>query len=303
MLGDMWQVSALASLFSTALTDVADKAAVLYAHRVDSFVATFYRQFLFLFLTCLVGYVGWAGELQIIFNWQILLYATASLPSAYFYTLLLRKVEITGIEAAGCLSPLLFLVIDMTILQIDLSFSQVFAIIVLTLGGLMFALDGKTKKLKKELTWLVGGIFVYSFIHDVISFYTFKNLNDTIGVNGVSFYTSGYLWVTIGSLLLVLLMGRGHHLLRPVSLHYMSLASIGKSFDVVSGLLWFHALSLAAVSQVTALGAIQPIIVLVVASVTQRKTSIHIRERLDSRNLRLKVLGVTLLALGGLMIS
>ncbi len=299
----MWQTSALGSLVAAAFSHVADKAAFVYTKTVDSYVATFYRQFSFLFLTCIVGYIGWMGTLNIFFNWEIVLYALISLPSSYFYTTLLRKVEITGIEAAACLSPLLFLAIDIVFMQAALSHTQVIAIVILTAGGFIFALDARTHRIKKELSMGIILIFAYSLFQDVVSFYTFKHLNTTLGVNGVSFYASTYLIVALISLLVVVGAGKGKLLLRHTSVHYMPLATLGKSFDVASSLLEMQAISFAAVSQVAAFTALEPLVVLAVTAFSQKEMRVRVRERLDSKNIHWKAAGVSLLVLGTLLIG
>src|SRR3989344_5567286 len=125
----MWQLSALASLFARAGQRVADKAALVQDFRVDSYIATFYRQFIYLFLICIVGFFGWMGEMVLTFKWHLVVYALVCLPSVFFYTHLLRKIEVTLLEAMMCLAPALFLFVDVVILHVGLTATQFIAIV------------------------------------------------------------------------------------------------------------------------------------------------------------------------------
>ena len=298
----MWQLSALASLFARAGQRVADKAALVQDFRVDSYIATFYRQFIYLFLICIVGYFGWMGEMVLTFKWQLVVYALVCLPSVFFYTHLLRKIEVTLLEAMMCLAPALFLFVDVVILHVGLTATQFIAIVILSLGGFAFVLNGRTHKLKKELTPLVGVFLAFNLFLTLAEAYTFKYLNGAYGTNGVSFYASAWLIIVLGVLLVIALKGKTHLLVRPSSLRYIPLVTVGKSLDAASGLFLMYALSLAAASQVAAIGALEPLVVFFVAVFIQKDARIRLREHVDSGNLHWKVGGVCLLVLGGFLI-
>lgn len=298
----MWQLSALSSLFARAGERVADKAALVYDHRIDSSIATLYRQCVFLFVTFVVGYLGWAGSLHLFWNWLLAFYAFVALISAYFYTLLLRRVEVTLIEAVSCLAPLMYLFIDLEILHVPLTPTEIIAIVILSVGGFAFALDGRSHKMKKELTLGTFALLAFFLFQTAVENYAFKYFNVHDGINGVSFFASSWLMVAVGALIIVAARGKAHLLFRRTSVRYIPMVAIGKSFDVANTLLWMYALTFAAVSQVGAIGALEPFVVFLVAILTQKEARIRIRERVDRGNLHWKVGAVALLVLGGFLL-
>src|SRR3989344_4628187 len=184
-----------------------------------------------------------------------------------------------------CLAPALFLFVDVVILHVGLTATQFIAIVILSLGGFAFVLNGRTHKLKKELTPLVGVFLAFNLFLTLAEAYTFKYLNGAYGTNGVSFYASAWLIIVLGVLLVIALKGKTHLLVRPSSLRYIPLVTVGKSLDAASGLFLMYALSLAAASQVAAIGALEPLVVFFVAVFIQKDARIRLREHVDSGNL------------------
>lgn len=298
----MWQLSAFGSLVTNALEEVLDKAAIVSDRRVDTYVATFYRQLIYLALTVAAGLLGWMGHLALVFDWRIVAFAVFSLPACIFYTVMLRKLEVTGIEAFTSLVPLLFLAIDTYVIGVDLSPIEVAGILLLTAGGVAFAFDARTHRIKRELTFAICMLFVYSLLQDVFEYYLFKDLNTENGINGVTFYANAWLVVTVLLFLIILVQGKVRLLTRTAALRYIPISTLSKSFDVAGALLWTYALSRAAVSQVTAFAALQPIVVFVVAILFQKEMRVRIAERLDRRNMLWKALAVVMLVGGSWMV-
>src|SRR5580704_2891508 len=113
----MWQLFALASLFSSSCESVIDKVAIVSDKKVDSLVATFLRITVFFFATLVIALLGFLGGVQFIFVPLIFLVAFVGVANSLVYTYLLRRIEITGIFAFTYLAPFLFLAIDTRILQ------------------------------------------------------------------------------------------------------------------------------------------------------------------------------------------
>src|SRR3989344_9580776 len=117
----MWQLFALASLLATSLQNVSDKWAIVHDRRIEASVATFWRSGLVFIFALVVGATGWLGPIAWYFDWWILIFALASAASAHCYTYMLRKIEVTGIQAETYLMPLVFLAVDAVYLQAPLS--------------------------------------------------------------------------------------------------------------------------------------------------------------------------------------
>ncbi|MBV9159461.1 MAG: hypothetical protein JO019_02595 [Candidatus Kaiserbacteria bacterium] len=299
----MWQIFAILSLVSTGLESIADKWAIVRDRRIDAAVATFWRNSLFFIFTLLVGYMGWLGEIVWHFDFLVLSFAVIAAISGYCYTYLLRKIEVTGIVAETYLLPLIFLGIDATYLHVPLTAAQIVGVVLLTLGGFMITIDGKTHRLKRGFSFAVWLIFIYWMAYDGFEYYLFKYLNATLKINSVSFFASVWLVVVALLLLAVVLGGRFRKLFSSDSARYIPLVAVSKIFDTGAALLWLTALSFVAVSQVAAIGALEPLIVFLLAIIVQKATRFNIRERIDRANFLWKAFAVVLFCAGTMLVS
>ena len=299
----MWQLFALASLLSTSLQNVSDKWAIVHDRRIEASVATFWRSGLIFIFTLLIGTTGWLGPIVWYFDWWIIAFALASVVSAYCYTFMLRKIEVTGIQAETYLMPLIFLAVDAVYLQAALSAAQIAGVMLLAAGGFAFAFDGKTHRLKKEFSTWVWVIYVYWMVFGGFQYYLFKFLHSTQDVNAVSFLASALFIIVALLLLAVVLRGKYKLLFNADSARYIPVVAVSKFFDTGGVLLWLTALGYAAVSQVTALGALAPLFLFVIAFVVQKETRFNIRERVDKANFRWKAAAVILVCAGMVLVS
>lgn len=299
----MWQLFALVSVFANACENVADKAAIVLDRRINYAIATFWRNALFLLFATIVGVCGWLGEMHFYFGWSILVFSVFYIFSSYFYTYLLQRIEVTGIAVDTYIMPIVFLAIDTVILHAHLSLEQIVGIILLTLGGLAFALDGKTHRIKREWTLAVWAIFVYWLFYDGAEYYLFKYLNVTEGVNGVSFNVSFSLVGTACMLLYIVWIRKTRLIFAKDAQKYIPAVTVSKILDTAGALFWMQALTLATVSQVSAIGAIEPIILFLVALVVQKSTRFSVREKTDRRNVFWKFGAVSLLCVGMFIVS
>lgn len=299
----MWQLYALSSLVAGALQNVADKAALVRDGHIDTVVATFWRNVLFWFFTVAVGYLGFFGELRIYFDWWIVLLGALAALSGYFYTYVLKRIEITGAVIETYLSPLAFLAIDLFVIHAPLTAAQAIGVIVLSIGGFAFALNAKTHKLKREYSPLIWGIFGFWLVFDGVSYYLFKFLNTTQGVNEVTFYANGWFYAIIFILAHIALTGRLHRVTGVAARKYIPAVTLSKLFDAAAALLWLRAISLTSVSQATAILALEPILLFVAAVFIQKETRFNIRERIDRRNISWKFAAASLLCLGIFLVT
>lgn len=299
----MWQLSALGSLIAQALEGVVDKAAMVRDGHIHPGVATFWRNALLLFYVTVVGSLGFFGEMELVFSWPIIAFGCMAALSGYFYTYVLKKVEITGAYIETYLAPIGFLAIDLFVLNTDLSPAQIVGVIVLTAGGFALAFNARTHHMKREFSLRIWGVFLYWLIYDGTQFYLFKYLYEKGEVNEVSFVASVWLIAVSVVFLYLAFTGKAHLLFAHAARRYVPVVAVSKIFDAASTLLWLHALSFVAVSQVAALNALSPLMLFLVALFVQKETRMNIRERVDKANISWKVVATTMLCLGTLLVT
>jgi len=299
----MWQAYSLTSLTAGAFETVVDKAGIVHDNVIDSYVASFYRLALFGLMTSLLGITGLLGELTIFLHWSTFALGIMAAFSTVMFTYLLRTVELTVIGAAAYLTPLLFLLIDTSILKLSFTSIQLFGIVLLVLGGLAFSLDGKTHHFKKYLSGRVWGIFFFIYIfYSGVEAYTYRYLHTTYDLSPVSFYAT---YICFGALLLfgvLVFKGRTHLLISRPALRYIPYAAAGKAFDSVNSTLYITAISMATVSQVSAFNALMPLVLVAVAWVVQGVFGVRLKEHLDYRRLSWKIGAAMILVIGGFLV-
>src|SRR5689334_5040801 len=91
----MWILFALASLVFQALEETVDKIAIVKDKAIDLFAATFWRNLLFWLWIVIFGVFGVLGPLKFFFTWPIFLLGILFMGTGFFYTYLLKKVELT----------------------------------------------------------------------------------------------------------------------------------------------------------------------------------------------------------------
>ena len=299
----MWQAFATLALVATALQNVADKWAIVSDRKIDPAVATFWRNALALVFVVIVGLSGILGPLTWYFDPFIIAFALLLVGSAFFYTYMLKHVEVTGIEMDNYLAPLVFLVVDVMFVEATLNAGQIAGVILLALGGFLLAVDARTRHLKREFSPQVIGIIVFWVFYGGVQYYLFKYLNTEIGLSSVSFMASAYVIAVSVMLLIVTLRGKFRALFQSASTRYLPPVALSKAFDTAATLLTLTALTYASVSQVSAIGALAPLFLLVIAVFVQKETRFNIRERVDKANILGKSIAVLLLALGIYLVS
>jgi drug/metabolite transporter (DMT)-like permease len=299
----MWQLYALGSLIASSGESVVDKIAIVADRRIDSLVATFWRLALFFLFTIVIGFFGWLGGIQFSFNTLIVLVAAMGIGNSLIYTYLLRRVEITGIGAITYLSPFLFLIIDTRLLHTTFSASELTGIFLMVLGGFAFAIDGKTHHFKREFSPLVWLMLFYMVAYTGVESYAFKYLHDVSGTTAVGFTLSYGVLMVAGLLVLVVVRGESHLLWKHAAKIYVPRVAISKAFDAAGSVLWVQALTLAAVSQVSAMEALEPLVLFVFTILVQDILRLRTDEKLSRGRMRWKAAAVSMLVLGGLLVS
>jgi drug/metabolite transporter (DMT)-like permease len=299
----MWQLYALGSLFASSGESVFDKVAIVSDRSVDSLIATFWRLVLFFLFTLVIGWFGWLGGIQFSFNWLIVLVAATGIGNSLIYTYLLRRVEITGIGAIAYLSPFVFLIIDTRLLHTTFTGGEIAGIILMVLGGFAFAVDGRTHPFKREYSPLVWLMLLYMVAYSGIESYAFKYLHGVSGITAVGFTVSYGVLMVVGLLALVLFLGKQHLLWKRAAQLYIPRVSISKAFDAASSVLWVQALTLAAVSQVSAMQALEPIVLFALTMLVQDVLRLRTGEKLGRSRLHWKAAAISMLVIGGLLVN
>jgi hypothetical protein len=122
-------------------------------------------------------------------------------------------------------------------------------------------------------------------------------------VNGVSYYSSLWLLGTVSLLAIVLLQGKGHLLLDKTSRSYVPRVAVSKTCDAASSVLSAQALSLAAVSQVSAFDALYPLISFTLVVVAQGLFKMRLNEKLYPAHVVWKAGAVGLLVAGSVLVA
>ena len=300
----MWQILALTSLLFSTTENVIDKIVVVTSSKMDTLLASFYRNFLFFILTGLVALTGIFGRLTFFYSWPIVIFAALSLGSGIFYTYLLKNIELTGAAALGYATPFLFLLVDVFAIKSPITMNQIAGVLLLVSGGLLFTINTKTWRIKPEYTKYIWAIFIYNIILYGTEYYTFKYYHAIKGLNEVSYLTSTWLLVSIGFIVLIILTGKWRGLrTQAVSNNFLAKETLSKSMDVFAAVLWLRALTLTEVSRVNALASFEPLMLIVLLYIFQQRFKFKAGENFDGNSLVQKVFATAVLILGAWLAS
>ena len=300
----MWLYFVLGALIFHALEEAIDKITVVKDKTVNLLSATIWRNFFFWFWIVIFGVLGLFGHLEFFISWPIIGLAVMFLASGLFYTYTLKKIEITGMSAFSFISPSLYLLIDVVLLRLPLTFFQVAGILLLITGGLMFAVNIKTRRLKREFTPAIWGIILFDFSIGCVEFYAFKYYFDTMRLNEVSYLFS--VWGVMMIMFLIVITARNQWSIfwQTARLNnYLPKMIVSKGCDALSSYLVFHAVALATVSQVNAVYFIYPIILIGVVYVGQNIFKFKAEEKFSQGYLVIKIIAIVLLVAGGFLMK
>jgi drug/metabolite transporter (DMT)-like permease len=295
----MWQIFTVAALVFNAAEITTDKVIMVANNKLDTLVASFYRNIIFLILSVAIGATGLVGVMHLRFDWPLVAVGGLELIGSIFYTILLKKVEMTGAAAIGYIAPFLFLLVDVFVIRAPLNFTQILGILLLICGGLIFVIDPLTRRLKKQYTKYILAILLFDVVIAGAQYYGFKFYSTGEGLNEISFMVSVWFWVALGLLALVIVSRKARLLYSTaVQNRYLLKITASKSFDAIGGLFWFHALSLATVSQVNSFSSFEPLILLILLIVVQQIFKFKAGEDFTRLNLFQKTLATVILLIG-----
>jgi drug/metabolite transporter (DMT)-like permease len=299
----MWQLYVLGSLVASACESVVDKFAIASNRKIDSMVATFWRAVFFALFALVIGWTGLFGGLQLSFAPVIFLVAVAGIINSLFYTYLLRHIEVLGIGAMSYLAPFLFLVVDTNVLHTSFSGQEVFGIILMVMGGFAFAIDNKTHHFNKSWSPIVWVMFLYSALYIGVLGYGFKYAHTAYDIGSISFCASYGLAMAAGLLLVLLLQGKSAQVWGKAARSYLPRIAVSKAFDAGSTILWTQALVFAAVSQVSAMESLEPLVLFIATYLAQDLLHMRVEERFARGRLQWKAAAILLLVFGGVLMT
>lgn len=299
----MWIFFAIGSLFSEALETATDKIALVKNKLIDPLAATFLRLIMVCLISAICGMLGFLGPLKLLLAWPIVLVGLLDASASLAYTYLLKHVEATSSAIVSYFSPLLYLAIDVNLLKTHLTPLQILGIFFLVFGGVIFALDPKKLRFKKEFTPIVWGLLAFNFIFGGFEYYTFKYYFADHRINEISFLFSFELICVFLLGLTVVFSGKISAVWRALTRSsYFRMVGISKSLDVGASYLWLHALALATVSQVNATNSLYPLMLILVVYLAQNLFKFKAEEKFSGGHLTYKLIAVILLCAGGYFI-
>lgn len=300
----MWQLLTLASIFLTTSENIIDKVVMVTDKAMDTLLASFYRNGLVFLFSVALAVTGIFGQLHIFLNWVVLLLSVLWIGQGIFYTYLLKHIELTGSSALSYITPFFFLLVDVLALKAPITLLQMGGVVLLVLGGMIFAISTENWRFKPEYTKYVLAIFALNAVFDGCEYYAFKHYHAALGINEISWMASVWLLVTAGFIILITLK-RGWSKWRYTAVHnsYIAKEGVAKFLDALAYLLWLRALTLTNVSRVNALGSFEPLMLLVMLYATQKLLRKQTDENFDGRNLWQKIFATAVLILGALLAS
>jgi uncharacterized membrane protein len=298
----MYILVALAAVVFEACMEAVDKIAIVKNTAIDLAGATFWRNIAFIIWIAIFGAIGIFGSITLLVTWPIMLLGLIFAGSAYFYTYLLKKIEVTSEAALSYASPALYLIIDAVLLGLHFSVFQAAGVLLLAGGGMLFVLDTKGG-IRKEFTPWVWMIFIYDFLVNGAEYYSFKYYFLGTHLNEVSYWFDTTLVMIAVLLLIALVQGGWKKLWHAASdHHYFAKCMLSKFFDAGQSCLWLYAITLATVSQVSAIGSIYPLVLIAIVFVVQNVFGYKAKEEFSRGRLSLKFAAVILLCIGGFLI-
>ena len=122
-------------------------------------------------------------------------------------------------------------------------------------------------------------------------------------MSALTFFISTWLPASLVLLAIVIVQGKRKQLFRRAALSYLPRSFVSKIFDAFNSILWAQALTLAAVSQVSALQALDPLVLFVMTILAQNVLRMSVGEKLGSTQTQWKAISVGMLIFGGWLIG
>lgn len=294
----MWQIFSIFSVFAGTIEETIDKATMVGSNAVDIVGASWLRN------TALLGvtfFGGWLIESRMpSFVWSMPIFILGALYAiqALFYTGLLRHVEITTSSLMDTLIPLVFLPIDIFLIGAPFLPRQMVGIFALVVGGLLFF--WKRENITRTHVQLILAAFAFDITIYGLESYSFQSLFESGSISAVNFLWS--MWSVMVVILSVMFVATcAYQRILPKPSHYKRYlrgSLMAKTADYTGSFFYLQALTLASVSQVSAMKSIYPLVLIGVAAVAQNHLKVDLAETLGRKTLLQKILASSAVCLG-----
>lgn len=289
-----WQCYALGSVLFSCLEDVGDRYAINIP--VQIVAASFIRLSIWIIIATSVMCLTPGHH----FFWTptptLLLLGAMGAVTAIAYSRVLTRISVSTLSVFAFIMPLLFLVVDKAA-GYRLTAFEVLAILGMVLGGIGF---GKDEPIRMD-RWTILA-FVWMVVNAGIEAYYVKYMHDTQHTDNMGILLN--MWSLSLVFLIAIMTYKGYwkELAKKDSLRYMRRCLVSKGPDVCSTLMWSAALSLAAVSQISAVSAFYPLIMLILVWIVQGGLKVNLGEDLRIQAMTRKSLSACLLVLSILVV-
>lgn len=303
----MWQLFSLSAILSNTLEETIDKAAMLGSSELDTVAAAWIRNMIVFGIALIVALVFQHPFPAIITSFPIIWWGLVYAFQAISYTWILKHIEITAASVTFALLPLIFLPIDLFIRHEPLTGLQMIGVCVLVTGGLIFFLR---KNLSSKLSLKKYGLMMLGvLIFDAIVFgsegYIFKNYYDELAIHPATFLVSGmlYMCVFLTLMLLVRIIWTRGTLNLAGAILYARCSAVAKLADYGNVFFTLQALTIASVTQVTAMKVIHPLVLLGVTMLAQHTCKVDLDEAFTRDTVIQKTIGIVLIVIGSFLIA
>jgi hypothetical protein len=298
----MWQLFSLGSTFFLALEQSIDKANMVKQKAIGLLTATWIRIGAYCVIAYLASYLIMGDAPFLVLGPLMIILGLVNAVNSYFYSVLIRKLEITTNGILFNLAPLVFLFVDIVLLKKGLTLAEICGIFFLVGGGVLF-LGRKhlLEKFGKEKRLLVFGMFIFNVFYTGFYNYLFQYDSLHFHIATTDFLLSIGIWtfvfITIGVLISSARGRRVKSSLR-VYLHYTAGSFVAKTANYGATYFLLKALLLASVSQVYAMEAFFPIMLMFLVLILQGSMHIKMQEDMSREALLHKITGVVLISAG-----
>ncbi len=301
----MWQFYSFISLFFGATEETIDKATMVGSKTIDLLSAAWIRNAISFGISVVVVMVISRAFPVMFISFPITILGVLYGISAITYTVLLKQVEITASSIMTSFIPLVFLPIDLFILDTHFLLRQIIGIIILVIGGVVFFYRGKNNNsaITKKQIFVLISIFLFDALVIGFESYLFKDYFTNLHLSEINFLVN--MWGVMFLFLTALIIGMFLYKRTLPSIHlhkkYIQGSFFSKLADYGNSFFFLRALTLASTSQVSAIHVFYPVVLLVVVMATQKKLQVNLEEYLDHGSLIPKFCGVLIICCGAFL--
>jgi drug/metabolite transporter (DMT)-like permease len=302
----MWQLYSFLSLFSGAAEETIDKAAMIGSKEISHLNAAWIRNAISFGISFLAAILIGHTLPALIISAPIIILGVLYGIMAITYTVLLKQVEITASSIMASFVPLVFLPIDLFILNHHFLSRQIIGVIILVLGGAIFFYRGRNNKsaITKKQIILIIAIFLFDTLVVGFESYLFKDYFTNLHLSETNFLVN--MWGVMFVFLTVLVIGFSLYKKKIPTIHlhkkYIQGSFFSKLADYGSSFCFLKALTISSTSQVTSMNVFYPVVLLLVVIGTQKNLKVNLEEYLDRRSLIPKICGVIIICLGAFLV-